>query len=106
MACVVPTLHCLLETFKDERYHPPPAVLPREGVVVVALGSFKALVHTEACILFEAARQDVSHAAPILAKLMEDNVQVSRASGSPVPHTDTTLFTAAHNGTRDVRAEF
>eukprot|EP00903_Cladosiphon_okamuranus_P018958 g17435.t1 len=58
---------------QDERYHPPPAVLPRDGVVVVALGPFKALVHTEACLLFEAGKVDVSHVAPILADLVQAN---------------------------------
>lgn len=63
---------------QDERYHPPPAVLPREGVVVVALGPFKALVHTEACLLFEAGKIDVSHVAPILADLVQANNEVTR----------------------------
>ncbi|CAM9376932.1 unnamed protein product [Ascophyllum nodosum] len=60
---------------QDERYNPPPAVLPRRGVIVIALGSFKALVHTEACLLFEAGKMDVSHIAPVLAELMRVNAQ-------------------------------
>lgn len=61
---------------QDERYHPPPAVLPRDGVVVVALGPFKALVHTQACLLFEAGKMDVSHIAPVLADLVRANNEV------------------------------
>lgn len=64
---------------QDERYHPPPAVLPREGVVVVALGPFKALVHTEGCLLFEAGKMDVSHVSPILADLVRANNEVRSA---------------------------
>eukprot|EP00904_Undaria_pinnatifida_P005987 jgi/Undpi1/2518/HiC_scaffold_13.g05897.m1 len=61
---------------QDERYHPPPAVLPREGVVVIALGPFKALIHTEACLLFEAGSMNVSHIVPVLAELMQANAEV------------------------------
>lgn len=61
---------------QDERYHPPPAVLPREGVVVIALGPFKALIHTEACLLFEAGNMDVSHLVPVLSELMQANAEV------------------------------
>lgn len=61
---------------QDERYNPPPAVLPRDGVVVVALGPFKALVHTEACVVFEAGKGDVAHITPILAELMQANAKV------------------------------
>lgn len=53
-------------------------MLPREGVVVVALGPFKALLHTEACLLFEAGKIDVSHVVPVLAELMQANAEVSR----------------------------
>ena len=66
----------LYTILQDERYNPPPAVLPRRGVIVIALGSFKALVHTEACLLFEAGKMDVSHIAPVLAELMRVNAQV------------------------------
>lgn len=48
-------------------------MLPRQGVVVIALGPFKALVHTEGCLLFEACKIDVSHMAPMLAELMQAN---------------------------------
>lgn len=41
----------------------------------MALGPFKALVHTEACLLFEAGKMDVSHIAPILADLVAANNQ-------------------------------
>lgn len=61
---------------QDERYHPPPAVLPRDGVVVIALGPFKALVHTDACLVFEAGRVDVAYIAPVLAELMRANAKV------------------------------
>ncbi len=77
LVCLFCPLNC---HEKDERYHPPPAVLPREGVVVVALGPFKALLHTEACLLFEAGKMDVSHIAPILADLVQANNEVIRAS--------------------------
>lgn len=69
---------------QDERYHPPPAVLPRDGVVVIALGPFKALIHTEACLLFEAGKVDVSHMVPVLAELMQANAEVR--------HTGTEAF--------------
>ncbi|CAN0560210.1 unnamed protein product, partial [Ectocarpus sp. 12 AP-2014] len=68
---------------QDERFHPPPAVLPREGVVVVALGPFKALVHTEACVLFEAEKIDVSYIAPILADLVQANNEARAAAVPP-----------------------
>ncbi|CAM9782580.1 unnamed protein product, partial [Ectocarpus fasciculatus] len=68
---------------QDERYHPPPAVLPREGVVVIALGPFKALVHTEACVLFEAEKIDVSYIAPILADLVRANNEARAAAVPP-----------------------
>lgn len=76
------TMLLLLE--QDERYHPPPAVLPREGVVVVALGPFKALLHTDACLLFEAGKLDVSHIAPMLADLVKANNEVSLSNESRV----------------------
>ncbi|CAN0387132.1 unnamed protein product, partial [Discosporangium mesarthrocarpum] len=61
---------------QDERHHPPPAVLPREGVVVVALGSFKALLHPTACLIFDAGRADMVRLAPALAELMKENAKV------------------------------
>ncbi|CAM9631480.1 unnamed protein product [Pylaiella littoralis] len=73
---------------QDERYHPPPAVLPREGVVVVALGPFKALLHTDACLLFEAGKLDVSHIAPMLADLVKANNE-----GAAAAALDTTRIT-------------
>ncbi|CAM9897862.1 unnamed protein product, partial [Ectocarpus sp. 12 AP-2014] len=74
---------------QDERFHPPPAVLPREGVVVVALGPFKALVHTEACVLFEAEKIDVSYIAPILADLVQANNEVPPSEDVWNPATST-----------------
>lgn len=53
-------------------------MLPREGVVVIALGPFKALIHTEACLLFEAGSMNVSHIVPVLAELMQANAEVRR----------------------------
>lgn len=44
--------------------------------MVIALGPFKALVHTEACLVFEAGRVDVAHIAPVLAELMRANAKV------------------------------
>lgn len=52
-------------------------MLPRDGVVVIALGPFKALVHTEACLLFEAGKVDVTYIAPLLAGLMQANSEVN-----------------------------
>lgn len=54
-------------------------MLPREGVVVIALGPFKALVHTEACLLFEAGKIDVSHMAPLLSELMQANNEARKS---------------------------
>lgn len=48
--------------------------------MVIALGPFKALVHTEACVLFEAEKIDVSHIAPILADLVQANNEARAAS--------------------------
>lgn len=44
--------------------------------MVVALGPFKALIHTEACLVFEAGKGNVAHIAPLLAELMKANAKV------------------------------
>lgn len=65
-------------------------MLPREGVVVIALGPFKALIHTEACLLFEAGKIDVSHIVPVLAELMQANAEVR--NGAARLSTEAMLF--------------
>lgn len=57
---------------------------------MIALGPFKALIHTEACLLFEAGKIDVSHIVPVLAELMQANAEVR--NGAARLSTEAMLF--------------
>lgn len=58
-------------------------MLPRDGVVVVALGPLKALIHTEACLVFEAGKGDIARIASLLAELMRANAKVRASDMAP-----------------------
>jgi hypothetical protein len=54
-------------------FNPPPAILPRGNVIVVAIGNFKALIYSDSCLVFEAKRPVVVQATTELAELMKLN---------------------------------
>ena len=63
------------------RYSPPPAILPRGNVLIVALGNFKLLIYSDSCTVFEANRPVVDTASDELAELVQLNHSTLTSNG-------------------------
>jgi hypothetical protein len=85
-----------------QHFNPPPAILPRGNVIVVAVGNFKALIYSDSCLVFEAKRPVVAQATTELAELMKLNHM--NANGSS--NGSTSQFTKQVMGENVMRTMF